>query len=83
MCIRDRLSADKLMYIAKNSKNTVITEWDNPDPGAPDENDAEYESMKQKILIVDDSAINRALLSEKMCIRDSTESCGKNDKKRS
>ncbi len=58
------LSADKLMYIAKNCKNTVITEWDDPDQSASDETDAEYESMKQKILIVDDSAINRALLSE-------------------
>ena len=47
--------ADKLMYQAKSKKDTVVT----------DENElAVGESNKQKILIVDDSQINRDILAE-------------------
>lgn len=47
--------ADKLMYQAKSKKDTVVTE----------ENElAVGESNKQKILIVDDSQINREILAE-------------------
>lgn len=47
--------ADKLMYQAKSKKDTVVTE----------ENElAVGESNKQKILIVDDSQINRDILAE-------------------
>ena len=47
--------ADKLMYQAKSKKDTVVT----------DENElAAGESNKQKILIVDDSQINRDILAE-------------------
>ncbi|WP_455721552.1 diguanylate cyclase domain-containing protein [Agathobacter sp.] len=50
--------ADKLMYIAKNRKNMVITEHDN------DKTEDEIEEIKQQILIVDDSDLNREILSE-------------------
>ncbi len=48
--------ADKLMYQAKKKKNQVITE--------ADESVSEEENNKQKILIVDDSEINRQMLAE-------------------
>ncbi len=52
------MRADKLMYIAKNRKNTVITEYDSG------KTDDEIEEIKQQVLIVDDSDINREILSE-------------------
>lgn len=52
------IRADKLMYIAKNRKNMVITEQDN------DETENEIEEIKQQVLIVDDSDLNREILSE-------------------
>lgn len=48
--------ADKLMYQAKNKKNTVVTE--------ATKKDIESEKNRQEILIVDDSEMNRAILSE-------------------
>lgn len=55
--------ADKLMYRAKKRKNMVVTEWDvNDNPKkAPEE---ESEDLRQQILIVDDSEMNRAILTE-------------------
>ena len=52
------MRADKLMYIAKNRKNMVITEHDSG------KTDDEIEEIKQQVLIVDDSDINREILSE-------------------
>ena len=55
--------ADKLMYRAKKRKNMVVTEWDVKDnpKKAPEE---ESEDLRQQILIVDDSEMNRAILTE-------------------
>lgn len=55
--------ADKVMYIAKKRKNSIVTEWNR-------EHHSEVwkkhysDSTKQKILLVDDSEINRAILYE-------------------
>lgn len=48
------IRADKLMYTAKNHKNTVITDKEKQDDDAED---------KLNILIVDDSELNRDILS--------------------
>ena len=54
--------ADKLMYQAKNCKNMVVTE---ETANAAASSAAGRESqMRQNILIVDDSEMNRAILSE-------------------
>lgn len=55
--------ADKLMYRAKKRKNMVVTEWDVKDnpKKAPEE---ESEDLRQQILIVDDSEMNRTILTE-------------------
>ena len=55
-------SADRQMYIAKNYKNMVVTEWD--ENGKKKEEDSASEKLKQQILIVDDSEINREILKE-------------------
>ena len=52
------LRADSLMYIAKNRKNIVIIENDG------DVTTEELDEIKQQVLIVDDSIVNRELLSE-------------------
>lgn len=52
------LRADSLMYIAKNRKNIVIIENDE------DITKEELDEIKQQVLIVDDSIVNRELLSE-------------------
>lgn len=54
--------ADRLMYQAKNHKNTVVTE----DTAAPRASTAagRENQTRQNILIVDDSEMNRAILSE-------------------
>lgn len=52
------LRADSLMYIAKNRKNIVIIENDE------DITKEELDEIKQQVLIVDDSILNRELLSE-------------------
>lgn len=53
--------ADKLMYQAKLQKNTVVTDHDrNVQP----ETAARIRQSQQLILIVDDSEMNRAILSE-------------------
>lgn len=48
--------ADRLMYRAKTRKNTVAMEHENEQ--------AEEEVPKQKVLIVDDAEMNRAILTE-------------------
>lgn len=52
------LRADSLMYIAKNRKNIVVIENDD------DVTKEELDEIKQQVLIVDDSILNRELLSE-------------------
>ena len=47
--------ADRLMYRAKSRKNTVVTENESVQP---------EEIPRQKVLIVDDAAFNRAILTE-------------------
>lgn len=47
--------ADRLMYRAKTRKNTVVMEHENEQ--------AEQEVPKQKVLIVDDAEMNRAILT--------------------
>ena len=54
--------ADMLMYQAKNRKNLVVTE-DEVKAGAQKEDLIKIEKAKQQILIVDDSKMNRELLS--------------------
>ena len=55
-------SADRQMSIAKNYKNMVVTEWD--ENGKKKEENSASEKLKQQILIVDDSEINREILKE-------------------
>ena len=55
-------SADRQMYIAKNYKNMVVTEWD--ENGKKKEENSASEKLKQQILIVYDSEINREILKE-------------------
>lgn len=52
--------ADKLMYQAKTQKNMVVTEEDAIDG----EHRIERSKIKQQLLIVDDSEINREILTE-------------------
>ena len=52
--------ADKLMYQAKNHKNMVVTEKDLLENGS----ESGQKEMNQQILIIDDSEINRDLLTE-------------------
>ncbi len=52
--------ADKLMYQAKTQKNLVVTEEDAIDG----EHKVERSQIKQQLLIVDDSEINREILTE-------------------
>ena len=55
-------SADRQMYIAKNYKNMVVTEWD--ENGKKKEENSASEKLKQQILIVDDSEITREIQKE-------------------
>ena len=54
------MQADKLMYQEKEHKNMVVTE-DNASYVAPG---VANRKARQQILIVDDSEMNRAILSE-------------------
>lgn len=58
--------ADKLMYMAKNRKNLVVMENDFLDIGHDSEG-TELEKTKQQVLIVDDSDMNRELLTAMLC----------------
>lgn len=55
-------SADRQMYMAKNYKNMVVTEWD--ENGKQKQKNSEDGKLKQQILIVDDSEMNREILKE-------------------
>ena len=56
------VSADRQMYMAKNYKNMVVTEWD--ENGKQKQENSEAGKLKQQILIVDDSEMNREILKE-------------------
>ena len=56
--------ADKLMYRAKNHKNTVVTAVKSQMAGPNGVFQEDSEKIRQQILIVDDSELNREILSE-------------------
>ena len=56
--------ADKLMYRAKNHKNTVVTVVNSQMAGPNGVFQEDSEKIRQQILIVDDSELNREILSE-------------------
>ena len=56
--------ADKFMYLAKNRKNTVVTEKDFMNDEGEAGTALESLKVKQQILIVDDSEMNREILTE-------------------
>mgnify|MGYP004461329115 FL=1 len=58
------LRADKLMYLAKNKKNMVVTEKTALAENGLSSDAAALSSLRQQVLIVDDSALNRAMLSQ-------------------
>ena len=58
------MEADKFMYLAKNRKNTVVTEKDFVNEEGEDGTALEALKVKQQILIVDDSEMNREILTE-------------------
>lgn len=65
--VKDMISrADRVMYQAKKKKNTVMTEWRfNIRDTEQTQNYLEEEELeRQKLLIVDDSEMNRAILGE-------------------
>lgn len=55
--------ADKLMYQAKNQKNMVVTEKGIVDQDGKTE-EVKDEKVRQQILVVDDSEMNREILSD-------------------
>lgn len=55
--------ADRLMYQAKKQKNVVITEWNNHEL-KEQQSYMKESTHRQKILIVDDSEMNRMILCE-------------------
>ena len=57
--------ADRMMYLAKTTKNKVVTAWDNMNSSEQSgETDEAQKEVREQILIVDDSAMNRAILSD-------------------
>ena len=58
------MEADKFMYLAKNRKNTVVTEKDFANEEGEDGTALEALKVKQQILIADDSEMNREILTE-------------------
>lgn len=58
------IKADHLMYRAKIRKNMVVTENHIPYEVGEGEKDGISDKMRQKILIVDDSEMNREILAE-------------------
>lgn len=57
------LRADRLMYQAKATKNSVVTEWDESENTQPDPREiSAQQSAGQTVLIVDDSPMNREIL---------------------
>ena len=58
------IRADKLMYQAKNRKNMVVTAGTEQEANRQSQELEDQENIKQQILIVDDSELNREILSE-------------------
>lgn len=58
------IRADKLMYRAKNRKNMVVTAGSREETQQQGQAEEVQNNIKQQILIVDDSALNREILSE-------------------
>ena len=58
------IRADKLMYQAKNRKNMVVTAGTEQEASTQSQELEDQENIKQQILIVDDSELNREILSE-------------------
>ena len=56
--------ADRMMYLAKTEKNRVVTAWDNMHTRDKIGDGGENNEIKAQVLIVDDSALNRAILSD-------------------
>ena len=56
--------ADKLMYRAKERKNAVVVDTRNSNTPLTEQETADEEKAKQNVLIVDDSELNRAILTE-------------------
>ena len=56
--------ADSLMYQAKNRKNMVVTAGSREETQQQGQAEEVQNNIKQQILIVDDSALNREILSE-------------------
>ena len=57
------IRADKLMYRAKNRKNMVVTAGSREETQQQGQAEEVQNNIKQQILIVDDSALNREILS--------------------
>ena len=55
--------ADRLMYMAKNHKNMVVTDGEKPSEHDEEKENALKSDIKHQILIVDDSDLNRGILS--------------------
>ena len=56
--------ADRFMYQAKSHKNLVVTESNEIKEGDKNGTEVDRENLKQQILIVDDSELNREILAE-------------------
>ena len=56
--------ADRFMYQAKSRKNLVVTESNEIKEGDREGKEVDREDLKQQILIVDDSELNRDILAE-------------------
>ena len=59
--------ADQMMYQAKSVKNTITTEWKHVEPLEGFKENAGSKKQRQKVLIVDDSEMNRIILHEMLC----------------
>lgn len=56
--------ADHFMYMAKNKKNMVVTEENSTGGKLEGRKEKFFEDLRPKILIIDDSEMNRAILRE-------------------
>ena len=56
--------ADHFMYMAKNKKNMVVTEENSTGGKLEGRKEKFFEDLRPKILIIDDSEMNRAMLAE-------------------
>lgn len=58
------IRADHLMYLAKTQKNMAVIEGDEEKIIGKDEEETDKDRIRQQILIVDDSEMNREILKE-------------------